>query len=51
MKDPEYFNPREVLCWITGGKRLVDARKEQTASRKNHRRRNMAHRAKLYAHA
>jgi hypothetical protein len=50
MKDPKYFNVREYSCWLTGEKRTArDARKADHAI--IHRRRNMAHRAKLYAHA
>lgn len=45
----EYFNPREVLCWITGGTRKDSARQPKPDRRKNRAGRNMKLRSRLYA--
>lgn len=36
MKDPKYFDVREVRCWITGGKPKHKERQTDTRQRKRH---------------
>ena len=46
----DYFNVREVQCWITGGTPKKRTEKEPDTRKRRHRR-SPSHRAKLYAYA